>query len=122
MWQVADNLYVVVGHGRNHNSPVEWAARRPLPRLHLPIRHEVQRNLELAELQVEQHAERQLERLQEQLLELLVIQLREQLRIQAKVKLQIQVQTHVLVQVATRLKTLLPVLPGELLRVLLGVQ
>jgi hypothetical protein len=36
VWQVADNLYVVVRPGRNHNSPVEWAAHRLPGGLHLP--------------------------------------------------------------------------------------
>ena len=110
----------------SHNSPVEWAARGPLPRLRLPIQHETQQTPQLLVLLDEQQAERQCERLPEQLLErlleLLAIQLREQLRIQVKVKLEIQVQTHVSTQASTRLKTPLPVLPGELLRVLLGVQ
>jgi hypothetical protein len=38
------------------------------------------------------------------------------------IELKIQVQIHVLVQVATRLMTPLSVLPGELLRILLGTQ
>jgi len=58
----------------------------------------------------------------EQLLELLATQLREQLRIQVRVELEIQVQIHVLAQVAILLRIPLPALPGELLRVLLGVQ
>jgi hypothetical protein len=55
----------------------------------------------------------------EQLPALLTIQFGGQLRIQVKVKVKIQVQTHVPTQASTRLRTLLPALPGELLRVLL---
>jgi hypothetical protein len=125
-WPIPDNLYVVVGYGPRHNSPVEWAAQGPLPRLHLPIQHKIRRNVQLPVLLVEQLAkqrrERLLELLVEQLLEPLATQLREQPRIQVKVELKIQVQIHVFVQVATQVKTPLPVLPGELLRILLGVQ
>ena len=31
VWPVPDNLYVVVRHSRNHNSPVEWANQGLLP-------------------------------------------------------------------------------------------
>jgi len=31
VWPVPDNLYVVVGEGQNHNSPMEWA-EEGLPR------------------------------------------------------------------------------------------
>ena len=57
MGPVPDNLYVVVRHSRNHNSPAQWAAQGPLPRLHLPIQHEIRLNLQLPVLQVEQLAE-----------------------------------------------------------------
>ena len=128
VWDSEDNrnLHVVVGHSRNHNSPVEWAAHLPPGGWHLPTRRKVRQDPQLLVLQdeqrVEQRRERLLELLVEQLPEILAIQLREQLRIQVKVKLKTEVQTHVLVQVATQLKTPLPVLPGELLRVLLGTQ
>jgi hypothetical protein len=55
----------------------------------------------------------------EGLLELLAIQLGEQLRIQVKVNVKTQAQTHVSTQVSTRVRILLPILPGELFRVLL---
>ena len=115
--------YVVSADSPRHNSPVEWAVQGPLPRLRLPIQHEIRRNVQLPVLQVEQLAEQRREQLSvqllKQLLELLAVQLREQLRIQVKVKLKIQMQTHVLVQVSTQLRIPLRVLPGEFLRVLL---
>ena len=81
----------------DHKSPVEWAAQGPLPRLGLPIQHEVQLTFQLQVLQDEQLAERQRERLAEHLLE----RLEEQEKIQVEVKVEIQVET----QVATRVQT-----------------
>ena len=83
--------YVVSADSPRHNSPVEWAVQGPLPRLRLPIQHEIRRNVQLPVLQVEQLAEQRREQLSvqllKQLLELLAVQLREQLRIQVKVNL-----------------------------------
>jgi hypothetical protein len=77
-------------------------------------------------LRVEQRAKRRHERLQgqlpERLLELLAIQLRIQLATQVEIQVAIQLPTLVSTQANTRLMTLLPVLPGELLRILLGTQ
>ena len=82
------------------------------------------RTLQPPVLRVEQRAKRRHERLQgqllEQLLELLAIQLRIQLATQVEIQVAIQLPTLVSTQANTRLMTLLPVLPGELLRILLG--
>jgi len=69
---VAGNLYVVVRHGRNHNSPAQWAAHRPLPRLGPATPREVRQTSQLPVLLVEQRAERRSEGLPEQLLERLL--------------------------------------------------
>jgi len=58
----------------------------------------------------------------EQLLGLLAIQPREQLVTQVETQVAIQVQIHVLMQVNTESRILLPVLPGELRRVLREMQ
>ena len=92
----------------------------------MPTQRETRPNLRplvlLDEQQVEQQRERLLERLEKRLLELLAIQLGEQLRIQVKVKLKIQVQIQVSTQASTRVRIPLQILPGELLRILLGTQ
>ena len=84
------------------------------------------RTLQPPVLRVEQRAKRRHERLQgqlpERLLELLAIQLRIQLATQVEIQVAIQLPTLVSTQANTRLMTLLPVLPGELLRILLGTQ
>ena len=122
----AESLHVVVWHGRNLNSPAQWAARRPPPEKPLPTQLEIRQAIQSLELVAEKLVEQQRERLREQLLErlheLLAIQLSKQLRTQVKIELKIQVQTHMSMQVATQSKTPLPVLPGELPPVLSEIQ
>jgi hypothetical protein len=106
----------------DHNSAGEWAAQRLPPGWHLPIQHETRQTPQLPVLLGEQQAERErerlLERLEKRLLELLAIQLRLQPTIQVEIQLVIQVKTQVFVQASTRLRILLQVFPGELLRIL----
>jgi len=103
--------YVVSAYDRNHNSPAQWAAQGPLPRLRLPIQYEVRLALELPVLQVEQQGERLSEELAEQLL--VRVQEQEEVEVEVKVEIQvetqvaIQMQTHVSMQASTQLRTLL---------------
>ena len=109
-----------------HNSAAHSSAHRPPPPWPLPIQRETQQSPQLRVLRLEQRAEQRREQLSvqllEQLLEHLTTQLRVQPAIQVEIQLAIQVKTHVLVQASIQLRTLLPVLPGELLRILLGTQ
>ena len=97
--------------------PPPWSVTGP---------RETRRSPRLVELRRERRAEQRREerpgqRL-ERVLELLAIELRVQLVIQVETQVATRVQTRVSTQAKTRLRILLPVLPGELLRILLGTQ
>jgi hypothetical protein len=105
-----------------HNSSGEWAVHLPPGGQHLPTDRYVRQNPQLLVLEVEQRAERRLEQVE---VEVEVkaevkVEVKVQTQVEAKVKTRVETRqkTGVLVQASTRLRTLLHVPLGELLRIL----
>ena len=86
----AESLHVVVWHGRNLNSPAQWAARRPPPEKPLPTQLEIRQAIQSLELVAEKLVEQQRERLREQLLERLHELLAVQLSVQPAIEVEVQ--------------------------------
>jgi len=100
---VAGNLHVVVGDGRNHNSPVHSSAQGPPRGLCLAIRREIHQAMQLLILQAIQPGKQRRVRLLKRLLKRRAIQRRIQPGIQVEIKVEIQVEVQVEVQVEMQL-------------------
>jgi hypothetical protein len=115
VWPVPDNLHVVVGHGRNHNSPVHSSAQGPPRGLCLAIRREIHQAIQLPILEAIQPAKQRRIRLPKRLLKRRAIQRRIRLAIQVTTQVAIQAQTHVPTQRATQ-SSMRPAIRRDVLR------
>jgi hypothetical protein len=102
VWPVPDNLHVVVGDGRNHNSPVHSPAQGPPRGLCLAIRRGIHQVKQRQILEAIQPVKQRWVRLLKRLLKRRAIQRRIRLAIQVTTQVATQVPTHVPTQVATQ--------------------
>jgi hypothetical protein len=124
VWPVPDNLYVVVRHGRNHNSPVHSSAQGPPRGLCLAIRREIHQVKQRPILQAIQPAKQRRIRLPKRLLKRRAIQRRIRLAIQVTIQVAIHAQTPVRTQRATQVsirRTIRREIRGEIRRETQGV-
>jgi hypothetical protein len=106
---------MVVRHGRNYYSPVEWPAQGLPPGQHLRIRHEVRQTSQLRLLEAKRRAERRIERLLERLLEQEEVKVEVKVEVKAEEKREIRAKTHVPTQRTTQSK-IRPDVHREILR------